>query len=90
MPAIPEEGNLRHQAELFIDKSNSGNAQRLLRFEPKFREVIETGRANAVVVPESESPRVLATLKSIDPAWHRVLEADGLVLMLPSQSEPNS
>lgn len=86
----PEEGNLRHQAELFIDKSNSGNAQRLLRFESKFREVIETGRANAVVVPKSESQRVLATLKSIDPAWHRVLEADGLVLMLPSKSEPNS
>jgi hypothetical protein len=43
-----------------------------------------------VVVPKSESQRVLATLKSIDPAWHRVLEADGLVLMLPSKSEPNS
>jgi hypothetical protein len=86
----PEEGNLRHQAELFIDKSNSGDAQRLLRFEPKFREVIETGRANAVIVPESESQRVLATLKSIDPAWHRVLEAAGLVLMLPNKSEPNS
>lgn len=86
----PAEGNLRHQAELFIDKSNSGNAQRLSRLEPKFREVIETGRANAIVVPESESERVLATLKSIDSAWHRVLEADGYVLMLPGKSEANS
>jgi hypothetical protein len=83
----PAEGNLRHQAELFIERSNSGNAQRLPRLEPNFRKVIETGRANAIVVPESESQRVLATLKSIDPAWHPVLEAGGLVLMLPGGSD---
>ena len=86
----PEEGNLRHQAELFIDKSNSGNSQRLLGLESKFREVVETGRANAIAVPESESQRVLATLKSIDPRWHRVLQAGGLVLMLPGGAEPTS
>ena len=39
--------------------------------------MIETGRANAVAVPESESHRVLATLKSIDPGWRGVLEAGG-------------
>jgi hypothetical protein len=86
----PEEGNLRHQAELFIDRSNSGNSQLLSRLESKFREVVETGRANAVAVPESESRRVLATLKSIDPQWHRVLRAGGLVLMLPGRAEPTS
>jgi len=52
--------------------------------------VIETGRANAVAVPESESQRVLETLQSIDPNWHRVLEAGGLVLMLPNDSAPSS
>ncbi len=86
----PAEGILRHQAELFIDKSNASNAQRLLRFEPKFREVIETGRANAIVVPESESQRVLTTLRSISPEWHRVLDAGGLVLMLPNKDAPKS
>jgi len=85
----PEEGNLRHQAELFIDGSSSNNPKRLSRLESKFREVIQTGRANAIIVPESESHRVLATLKSIESGWHRVLEADGLVLMLPRKTEPN-
>jgi len=55
--------------------------------EAKFRQVIESGRANAVAVPESESQRVLATLKSINPGWHRVLEAGGLVLILPGNGE---
>ena len=82
----PVEGNLRNQAQAFV--AGSGNAQRLLGLEPKFRRVIETGRANAVAAPESESQRVLATLKSIDPGWHRVLEAGGLVLILPGRTEP--
>jgi hypothetical protein len=79
----PEEGVLRRQAQSFIESYDSGNAKRLELLEPKFRQVIETGRANAVAVPESESQRVLATLQSIDPSWHRVLEAGGLVLLLP-------
>jgi hypothetical protein len=84
----PNEGNLRNQAEAFINgERKSGNPERLRSLEPKFRQVIETGRANAIAVPESESRRVLATLKSIDPAWHRVLKAGGLVLMLPGGPE---
>jgi hypothetical protein len=83
----PEEGNLRNQAAAFIVGDELGNPDRLKAFEPKFRQVIETGRANAVAVPESESQRVLATLKSIDPGWRRVLEAGGLVLMLPGPAE---
>jgi hypothetical protein len=79
----PEEGILRRQAQSFIEDYYSGNAKQLELLEPKFRQVIETGRANAVAVPESESQRVLATLQSIDPGWHRVLEAGGLVLLLP-------
>jgi hypothetical protein len=79
----PEEGILRRQAQSFIEDYYSGNAKQLELVEPKFRQVIETGRANAVAVPESESRRVLATLQSIDPTWHRVLEAGGLVLLLP-------
>ncbi|PYJ66116.1 MAG: hypothetical protein DME76_17455, partial [Verrucomicrobia bacterium] len=86
----PQEGNLRQQAEAFINRYNSGNPQRLRLFESKFRRVIETGRATAVAVPESESERVLTTLKAIDPGWHRVLEAGGLVLLLPNNTEPKA
>ena len=85
-----EEGILRRQAQAFVEGDKSGNPQRLRSLEPKFRKVIETGRANAVATPESESDRVLATLKSIEPGWHRVLEAGGLVLMLPSNAEPEA
>jgi len=81
-----EEGNLRSQAEAFVSGDRRFGADRLKSFEPKFQQVIETGRANAIAVPESESQRVLATLKSIDPGWHRVLEAGGLVLMLPGKA----
>jgi len=84
----PEEGTLRRQAQAFIEADKSGNPQGLQGLEPKFRQVIETGRANAIAVPESESERVLTALKSINPAWHRVLEAGGLVLMLPNNTEP--
>jgi len=79
---------LRRQAQAFIEENPPENARRLQLLEPKFRHVIETDRANAVAVPESESQRVLATLKSINPGWHRVLEAGGLVLMLPGNTEP--
>ena len=81
----PAEGKLRRQAQVFIEKDNSDNFRRLSLFEPKFRQVIETSRANAVAVPESQSQRVLATLQSIDPDWHRVLDAGGLVLLLPGR-----
>jgi len=81
----PTEGKLRRQAQVFIEGDNSENSKRLQLFEPKFRQVIETGRANAVAVPQSQSQRVLATLQSIDPGWHRVLEAGGLVLLLPTK-----
>jgi hypothetical protein len=83
----PEEGNLRRQAQAFVEGDKSGNLQRIQLLEPKFRQVIETGRANAIVVPESQSERVLRTLKSIDPNWYRVLEAGGLVLMLPGNTK---
>jgi len=83
----PEEGNLRNQAEAFINGDRRFSTDRLKSLEPEFRQVIETGRANAVAVPESESQRVLATLKSIDPRWRRVLQAGGLVLMLPGSAE---
>ncbi len=83
----PEEGVLRRQAQAFVEEDRSANPKRLQSLETKFRQVIETGRANAVAVPESESQRVLATLKSINPGWHRVLEGGGLVLMLPSDAD---
>jgi hypothetical protein len=79
----PDEGVLRRQAQAFVEGYDSKNAKQLELLEPKFRQVIETGRANAVALPESESQRVLATLQSIAPSWHRVLEAGGLVLLLP-------
>ena len=84
-----EEGILRQEAQAFIDENPPENVARLQVLERRFREVIETGRANAVAVPEPESERVLTTLKSIDAGWHRVLEAGGLVLMLPGDSAPS-
>jgi hypothetical protein len=78
----PQEGMLRLDAEAFIQGDRFVNSKRLQSLEPKFRQVIETGRANAVAVPASQSQRVLATLKSIDPSWYPVLEAGGLVLMV--------
>jgi hypothetical protein len=80
----PDEGLLRRRAQVFVEADKSGNPKQLQLLEPKFRQVIETGRANAVAVPESESDRVLATLQSIDPRWHRILKAGGLVLFLPA------
>jgi hypothetical protein len=84
----PNEGLLRAKAQAFVEGDKSGNLQRLRLLEPDFRQVIETGRANAVAVPDSESERVLTTLKSMAPGWHRVLEAGGLVLMLPGKTQP--
>jgi hypothetical protein len=84
----PEEGILRRQAQNFMEGYDSGNAKQLALLEPKFRQVIETGRANTIAVPQPESQRVLATLQSINPGWHRVLEAGGLVLILPGNIEP--
>jgi hypothetical protein len=78
-----QEGILRGQAQAFVE--GYSNPKQLQLLEPKFRQVIETGRANAVAVPESESEMVLATLQSIDSRWHRVLEAGGLVLFLPGK-----
>jgi hypothetical protein len=83
----PDEGILRRQAQSFIEGYDSADVKQLESLEPKFRQVIQSGRANAVAVPESESQRVLATLQSIDPSWHRVLEAGGLVLLLPGNNE---
>jgi hypothetical protein len=83
-----QEGMLRQQAQAFVEGSRPENPKRLELLEPNFRQLIETGRANAVAAPASESQRVLATLKSIDPGWHRVLEAGGLVLMLPGNTQP--
>ena len=81
----PEEGNLRLRAQAFVEEDPSGNVQRSQALEPGLRKVIQSGRANAVAVPESQGDRVLATLKSINPGWHRVLDAGGLVLMLPGK-----
>ena len=51
----PEEGNLRNQAAAFIVGEQIGSPDRVKALELKFRKVIETGRANAVAVPESEA-----------------------------------
>jgi hypothetical protein len=82
----PDEGILRRQAQAFVEENKSANVQTYQGLEPEFRKVIQSGRANAVAVPESQSERVLATLQSINPKWHRVLEAGGLVLMLPGRT----
>ncbi len=86
----PEEGALRRQAQVFVEQEKNTDSKRMEWLADRFRVVIESGRANAVAAPESESARVLNTLQAIDPGWHRVLEAGGLVLMLPGNAEPQS
>jgi hypothetical protein len=86
----PKEGALRRQAQAFVEGQKADDLKRMQWVAGRFRMVIESGRANALAVPQSESERVLATLQSIDPRWHRVLEAGGLVLMLPNGAAPES
>jgi hypothetical protein len=86
----PKEGILRRQAQAFVEEQKNNDPKRMEWLAARFRLVIESGRANAVAAPESESARVLTTLQSFDPSWHRILEAGGLVLMLPSDTPPQS
>src|SRR5437763_12899339 len=84
------EGILRLQAQAFVEGDKSGDPQRIRLLETKFRQVIETGRANAVAAPASQSARVLTALHPIDPDWNRGLATVGLVLMLPAKADPRS
>ena len=86
----PKEGWLRRQAQVFVEAQKDNDPKRIEWLAARFRLLIESGRANAVAVPESESARVLTTLQSFNPSWHRVLEAGGLVLMLPGDTAPRS
>jgi hypothetical protein len=85
-----KEGYLRLGAQVFVQGEKIQNPRRAAALTAAFQEVIRSGRANAVAAPESESARVLTALQSIDPGWRRVLEAGGLVLMLPGDSAPRS
>ena len=85
-----KEGYLRLGAQVFVQGEKIQNPRRAAALTAAFQEVIRSGRANAVAAPESESARVLTALQSIDPRWHRVLEAGGLVLLLPNDVEPES
>jgi hypothetical protein len=82
----PNEGILRRQAQAFVEEQKDDNPERTELLASRFRLLIERGRANAVAAPESESARVLTALQSCDPSWHRVLEAGGMVLMLPGNT----
>jgi Family of unknown function (DUF6077) len=86
----PQEGVRRLGAQRFVEGEKTPKPPRTAMFAAPFRDVIGSGRANAVAAPESESTRVLTALQSIDPGWHRVLEAGGLVLMLPNGAAPES
>ena len=84
----PREGGIRQQAAIFVQGEKNASPQRFKMLANAFRLVIQSGRANAVAAPEPESARVLVALQSIDSRWHRVLEAGGLVLMLPDGKVP--
>ncbi|MEP6955977.1 MAG: DUF6077 domain-containing protein [Chthoniobacterales bacterium] len=83
-----KEGILRRQAQAFVEGENAVTPQREGALSAAFKKVIVTNRANAIAVPVAQGKRVLAVLQSIDPRWHRVLEAGGLVLMLPGKAPP--
>ncbi len=78
-----EEGALRRMAQAFLEGEQPVDPQRVAALTRSFTTVISSGRATAVAVPDKESRKVLAALQAVDPGWHRVLEAGGLVLMLP-------
>ena len=78
-----QEGGLRRQAQAFVEGGKASDPRRAAGLVAAFRIIITSGRANAVAAPEAESARVLTALQKIDPRWQRVLEAGGLVLMLP-------
>jgi Family of unknown function (DUF6077) len=86
----PQEGVRRLGAQRFVEGEKTPRPLRTAMFAAAFRDIIRSGRANAVAAPEWESTRVLTALQSIDPGWHRVLEAGGLVLMLPNGAAPES
>ncbi len=88
------EGALRQMAQEFVEGKSayygggkSVSPERAAELAAAFRATIQSGRANAVAAPEPESARVLAALQAIDSGWHRVLEAGGLVLILPTAAE---
>ena len=81
-----QEGGLRRQAQAFVEGAKARDPRQAAGLVAAFRLVITSGRANAVAAPESESARVLTALQKIDPRWQRILEAGGLVLMLPNSA----
>jgi hypothetical protein len=80
------EGGLRRGAQAFVEGEKTTDPKRAASLLASFRLVIQSGRANALAVPAAESGRVLTALQSIDPRWHPILEAGGLVLMLPGSA----
>ena len=51
----PKEGWLRRQAQVFVEAQKDNDPKRIEWLAARFRLLIESGRANAVAVPESES-----------------------------------
>lgn len=81
-----EEGALRRMAQAFVEGEKTNDPRRAAALAASLRVVIQSGRANAVAAPESESARVLTALRLVDPGWHEVVHAGGLVLMLPTST----
>lgn len=79
----PEEGSLRRMAQAYVEGEEATTTARKAALARSFETVVTSGRATAIALAVSESARVLATLQRIDPRWHRVLEAGGLVLIVP-------
>ncbi len=77
------EGALRGMAQAFIEDRKINDPNILARLSASFQTVITSGRATAIAVSETQSERVTKALRLFDPRWHRVLQAGGLVLILP-------
>ena len=82
-----QEGALRRMAQAFVEGEKGSDRERNAALARSFATVVTSGRATALAVPNGESQRVLAALQTIDPRWHRVLDAGGLVLIVPGAGQ---
>lgn len=77
------EGALRRMAQAYVEGEKTTNKRRAAALLRSFETIVKSDSVTAIAVPAAQSARVMTTLRRVDPRWRRVLEAGGLVLLLP-------